>query len=655
MASDPALQSLLESGDRAALEARASILAGRLPGALRLRILPADVSEPRLDENPPLTFASLDLIRRARKSSGPLPAEVHLFGRPDAHLILLERVTDGQGRVIGFLHLSLSTDLLAQALTKVETPGYVELHQPVPKSRPLVLARRGNPALRERGRQQSAHVPGSSWRLLLWLTPAALEGLPVETGSESRLPLLPGSLLAPVLLGGGAGLWWSRRQPRVRVHPGTSYEGAVRAIMEGQYPGMEHLIPGLKRVSGEAPLGKGLEGEDITRITMPGSGDESAELEAVAAKAREAAARDEGEVLDLSGGMEVEELEEGLPEGALEQPDLVLDGEPSAPAPEAAPAAEAAEGDPPASIFRAYDIRGVVGRTLTEEGVYRIGLAIGSEAAQRGQQVIVVARDGRLSGPELSAALIRGLRDSGRDVIDIGMVPTPVLYFATFFLETGSGVMLTGSHNPPDYNGLKIVLGGDTLSGAAITALHERILRNDFTSGEGALQHADIGADYIRRISEDIPVALGRGLKVAVDCGNGVAGALAPSLIRALGHEVIELYCEVDGTFPNHHPDPSQPENLSDLIEAVTGQGADLGLAFDGDGDRLGVVDGEGNIIWPDRQLMLFAIDVLSRNPGADIIFDVKCSGHLKRVIEEHSGRPVMWKTGHSLIKARMK
>ncbi len=648
MARDPSLRSLLQAGDAKALEARAALLAGRLPGVLRLRLLPADISEPRLDENPPLTYASLDLIRRARTSSKPIPAEVHLFGRPNTHLVLLQRVTDAGGRQIGFIHLSLSPDLLGKALARVKTPGYVELRQPLPKRAPLVLASHGDPALKEQGRQHGAPVPGTGWRLVLWLTPDALKGLPAGNGEEGWLPLA-GSLLLLLLLAGGLWFWWSRRQPAVQVHPGTSYEGAVRAIMEGQYPGMEHLIPGLKPgKTGEPLLGKGLEGEDITRITIPAQeGPENAE--AVAAEARRAASGGE-EMLDLSGGMEVEEVKGEIPPEALEQPDLVLDEDTSATTPD-----EAAEEQPPASIFRAYDIRGVVGRTLTEEGVYRIGLAIGSEAHQRGQQGIVVARDGRLSGPELSAALIRGLRESGRDVIDIGMVPTPVLYFATFFLETGSGVMLTGSHNPPDYNGLKIVLGGETLSGEAITALYQRIRQGDFTSGEGGLQHADIGADYIRRISEDIPVALGRGLKVAVDCGNGVAGVLAPHLVRALGHEVIELFCEVDGNFPNHHPDPSQPENLADLIEAVRGQGADLGLAFDGDGDRLGVVDGQGNIIWPDRQMMLFAIDVLSRNPGADIIFDVKCSGHLKRVIEEHSGRPVMWKTGHSLIKAKMK
>jgi phosphomannomutase/phosphoglucomutase len=235
------------------------------------------------------------------------------------------------------------------------------------------------------------------------------------------------------------------------------------------------------------------------------------------------------------------------------------------------------------------------------------------------------------------------------------MVPTPVLYFATHYLDTGSGVMLTGSHNPPQYNGLKIVLNGQALSGEAIKAIQRRMQSQDFTAGEGALEATDIIAEYIQRITEDIPLALDKALRIVVDCGNSVPGVVAPRLLTALGHDVIELYCDVDGNFPNHHPDPSQPGNLTDLIDAVRQNQADLGFAFDGDGDRLGVVDADGNIIWPDRQMMLYARDVLSRNRGAEIIFDVKCSRHLPRVIKAAGGKPVMWKTGHSLIKAKMR
>ena len=306
-------------------------------------------------------------------------------------------------------------------------------------------------------------------------------------------------------------------------------------------------------------------------------------------------------------------------------------------------------------IFRKYDIRGVVGESLTNEIVERIGAAIGTEALEYGEQKIIVGMDGRYSSPELADALIKGLQASGRDVINIGMVPSPVLYFATHFLDTHSGVMITGSHNGPEYNGLKIVLSRNTLSEDAIQKIYTRINSNDISSGQGALHTEDIISEYVRRILDDIPVALGNTYKIVIDCGNGVAGVVAPQIFHALGHDVIELFCDVDGSFPNHHPDPSQPENLQSLINKVKEVQADIGFAFDGDGDRLGVVDGAGNIIWPDRQLMVLAKDVLSRNPGAEIIFDVKCSKHLKKIIEDNDGKPLMWKTGHSFIKSKMK
>ncbi|MGJ7458468.1 phosphomannomutase/phosphoglucomutase [Halomonas sp. RA08-2] len=308
----------------------------------------------------------------------------------------------------------------------------------------------------------------------------------------------------------------------------------------------------------------------------------------------------------------------------------------------------------PASIFRAYDIRGIVDDTLTESTVERIGRAIGSEAAARGESTVVVARDGRLSGPRLQAALTRGLNAAGRDVIDIGMVPTPVLYFATHVLDgTASGVMVTGSHNPPDYNGFKIVLSGETLSGDAITALHTRIVEQDLAEGQGSVREVDVRNAYLARILSDARLA--RPLKAVVDCGNGVAGELGPQLIEKLGAETIPLFAEIDGTFPNHHPDPGKPENLVDLIRTVKETGADIGLAFDGDGDRLGVITPSGRLIYPDHLMMAFAEDMLERNPGAKVIFDVKCTGNLARVIDEAGGEPEMWRTGHSLIKARMK
>jgi len=305
-------------------------------------------------------------------------------------------------------------------------------------------------------------------------------------------------------------------------------------------------------------------------------------------------------------------------------------------------------------IFKAYDIRGIVGQSLTPETAKLIGRALGSEALARKQSKIIVARDGRLSGPQLVGALSQGIASTGVDVINIGMVPTPVLYFATYHLGTHSGVMVTGSHNPPDYNGFKMVLGGDTLSGEDIQSLKLRIENDDFEKGKGTITVADVRESYLERITGD--VKLEREMKIVVDCGNGVAGELAPELFRRLGCDVTELYCDIDGSFPNHHPDPSKPENLGELIEAVTAtDDMDVGLAFDGDGDRLGVVTPKGEIIWPDRQLILLARALLADNPGGEIIYDVKCSRTVEAAIHDAGGKPTMWKTGHSFIKKKLK
>ena len=305
------------------------------------------------------------------------------------------------------------------------------------------------------------------------------------------------------------------------------------------------------------------------------------------------------------------------------------------------------------SIFRAYDIRGIVDEGLTEETVEQVGRAVGSESQKRGADSIVVGRDGRLSGPRLQQALMNGLQASGMKVIDIGQAPTPVIYFAAYHLNAGSCVAVTGSHNPPNYNGLKIVAAGETLAADAIQDLRHRIEAGDLMEGEGSVRSVDVLADYQQRITED--VQLNRSLKLVVDCGNGVAGRTAPDLLRALGCEVTELYCEVDGNFPNHHPDPSKLENVAELRERVVAEGADLGLAFDGDGDRLGVIDSEGNLIFPDRQMMLYAQEILARNPGGEVIYDVKCSRNLPEIIKRAGGKPIMWKTGHSFIKKKLK
>jgi phosphomannomutase/phosphoglucomutase len=306
-------------------------------------------------------------------------------------------------------------------------------------------------------------------------------------------------------------------------------------------------------------------------------------------------------------------------------------------------------------LFKAYDIRGIVGKSLTVEATRLIGAAFGTEALAKDVREIAVGRDGRLSGPKLRDALIEGIRSTGVGVVDVGMVATPMLYFATYELGTQSGIEITGSHNPPEYNGLKMVLAGEAMFGEGLQRLRQRIERGDLVRAQqpGALRTADVTDAYLKRIAGDVKLA--RKMKIAVDCGNGVAGAMAPALYRALGCDVVELFCDVDGTFPNHHPDPAHLENLADLQRALRETDAELGLAFDGDGDRLGVVTKGGEVIFPDRQMMLFARGVLAEQPGAQIIYDVKCSRHLAREIKARGGVPLMWRTGHSLIKAKLR
>ena len=606
-----------QDADAATLRAVAAEKEPLFDQALKLRYLnPGSYSQDD-SEVPPLSYASLDMLNKAETTS-QINTEVHLFGAINQHVVMIERVVNNAFELIGLLHLSLNVSLLNDLLNGIDLDnGYAELTQRA-AGKTLVLAKIGDESQRQ-GAATTVSVNDTRWIIAYWSgsSPIMSEG----GASSSIIPII---LIVLALLLIGAGVYF------VVIKKGSSssedvgdlltYEGAVRAIAEGAHAGVEQLIPHLPKAdritTNLKPLSQGINTDDATMIVMPPSEPEASASETT----------DQADTFDITAEPEQE--------SAPSEPEQ----------PQIAPV-----------IFRAYDIRGVVGETLTEAAVYEIARANGTMAHERGQQGIVVARDGRDSSPELCEALIKGLTSTGRDVIDIGMVPTPVLYFATYHLETGSGVMVTGSHNAAEYNGLKIMLGGNTLSGDDIKDIQNRTISGEHAVGQGDVRHADISADYVRRITEDIPVALGSSLKIVVDCGNGVAGTLAPQLLNAIGHDVIELYCDIDGKFPNHHPDPSQPENLKDLVDKVKAEGADVGFAFDGDGDRLGLVDGEGNIIWPDRQLMLLAKDVLSRNQGANIIFDVKCSRYLKSIIESNGGVPMMWKTGHSFIKNKMK
>lgn len=307
---------------------------------------------------------------------------------------------------------------------------------------------------------------------------------------------------------------------------------------------------------------------------------------------------------------------------------------------------------PDKGVFRAYDIRGIVGAAFNDDVVYAVGRALGNQAHEQGVKKFALGRDARESSPGFAKAMAQGLLDSGIDVVDIGIVPSPVLYFATHHLDTNSGVMITGSHNPSDYNGIKMVLNGTTLSDGGIAKIYQDIIAGQFVDGAGSYSEQNILSAYMQTILDRVKLA--RPLKVVIDCGNGVGGLTAPHLFKSLGCEVTELYCDVDGRFPNHHPDPTVPKNMVDLIAEVKKQGADCGFGFDGDADRMGFVTNDGELIWPDRYMMVLAKDVLSRNPGADIVYDVKSTNHLADAITQAGGNPVMYKTGHSILKAKM-
>ncbi|KAF0191618.1 MAG: phosphomannomutase / phosphoglucomutase [Gammaproteobacteria bacterium] len=605
LAADPIIARALQWGDEPMLRQREAELNLMFPAALRVALLEPDITESASGggDFPRLSFADIELIRQAASRTAT-PLETHMFGTTQQHIDMVARVEGPANDIAGgFVLLSFNVATVGDALKSlIVAPAYAEIVQRAQGSE-QVLAADGDSALRDGGAPLRRPIPGTRWELVYW----------------------------PAVSGAGLGsqeFWWPFAVAVILL--------GVVIVAVGRY------LSGLVRTDLLTLID--IVGEK--NVARPPDSDHTMRLK------------------NFEGAAEIlTSMTPSMPTTSYRKPARAYTPDSDAPvglmyqdknsvSVDTLEVADRAQ-VPVGSIFKAYDIRGIVGVTLTPEIVYDIGRAIGSEAFDRGQQGVIVARDGRLSGPEFTEALVRGLCASGRDVIDIGLVPTPVLYFATHYMNTASGVMITGSHNPPEYNGMKIVLRGDTLSGTAIQALRERIEKQNFRTGAGSIKLMSVASDYIQRIASDI--RLSRPLKVVVDCGNGAAGDVAPQLLQALGCDVTELFCDIDGNFPNHHPDPSQPENLQDLIRHVKQQGADIGLAFDGDGDRLGVIDSSGEIIWPDRQMMLYARDVLSRNPGAEIIFDVKCSRNLAKSIKSDGGRPVMWKTGHSLIKARMK
>ncbi|HAZ60028.1 MAG TPA: hypothetical protein DCY89_00480 [Gammaproteobacteria bacterium] len=632
-------------------EALAARLGAGLKNVRVLRILQPGHYELDVRKNPPLTYAALELLRSAEVSGRSPPVELVAAGTPDEHLLMVERVTDAEGKLLGFLQVAWDTVVVqGWAAALAERRGYEEIRQPIPGAPPVVLLRDGG--LGAPSSTEPVLLPISDSRLLLVLWPAnalPLGATPLPSGDLVWVLGLAGLVLFAVLLA----LWRVRQgSPRQPVSRGQSvvFDGAVRAVLSGRHPGLERLLPALPagvRVEPPAdaphPPERDARPAEAPALFKPDLALDGSSPEAVADLASSVVQGMHEHLADTGLTIDFSDFESTTQEFAA-----------TADAGSMATAEEEVE-RVPRSLFRAYDIRGIAGEELTEDVAYAIGRALGSEAEVRGQSSVVVARDGRLSSPELTQAVIEGLMDTGREVIDIGLAPSPVLYFATHYLDTRTGIMVTGSHNPAEWNGFKLVLDGETLSGAAVEGLRLRINRGEYHTGKGRRVQANMLPEYIRRVSEDIPVALTRPFNIVVDAGNSVAGLVAPPLLRALGHDVVELNCEVDGNFPSHDPDPSQAENLLELQGRVMAEDADFGLAFDGDGDRLGFVAENGEIVWADQLLMLLARDVLTRCPGAPVLFDVKCSRALERVVSAAGGRPVMTRTGHSFIRAEMK
>ncbi|MEW8255555.1 MAG: phosphomannomutase/phosphoglucomutase [Candidatus Thiodiazotropha taylori] len=583
-------------------------LAKLVPEALKVRLLPLGFSEPDTSATPNMGYASLLLLRQAEESSRTIAAEVHQFGTPHQHIAVASSVRDQLGEVKGVLHVAYPTQEFQSLLDALGSlSGRIEWQQVIPGKPPLMLAAKGGTATSKSQPDGVISIAGSIWQIAYWGSVGTVLD-PVALGMQAA-PAAILFLLAAVLL-----MMLSGRMTKALKMDQASILSLVEALVVGRPPKSQSAL-----LSDLQPTFDVMEHQIREyRSNQAGKG-----------ASRTAATTGQTEM-----GISVEE---GLPTVETAHEATAL----------------APKVDISATIFRAYDIRGVVGETFSEDVVALLGQGFGSEVFERGHSAVVVGRDARNSSERLQSALIQGLQSSGRDVIDLGLVPTPLLHYAVHELDAECGAMITGSHNPSQYNGLKMIISGESPSSEAIQGLRRRIDADQLLVGEGSFDSRDIIEDYIERVVSD--VRMGQSLKVVVDCGNGAASVVAPELYRQLGCEVVELYCDVDGDFPNHHPDPGDPSNMADLQKAVVDHQAALGIAFDGDGDRIGLVDSSGKIIWPDRLLMYLAIDVLTREPGGDIIYDVKCTRHLANVVLSNGGRPLMWKSGHSMLKQKMK
>ena len=614
IANSEAVINEITQADEVRLRDLEKVIASQIPKALSVFVFPLKQAVANNDINPPLSFSGLDMITRAEQGQN-LSVEAHQFNG-SAYLQSVKAVRNNTGRLIGTIAVAQSLDYLSSQLGGIDgTKGNLLIQQQFDGAPVQNLVTYGT-----KNSNQLINLTLNHPHWSLTFQPA--DELAYATILSTNMLWLFFAVLAvvsmlPILLAG------QRLQIALR-QDANSFARLIQNVFTGQKT---------TTVDFEFAIFNTL-AKTINRMRMGRQGAKSADPS------------QQGSVLDIGLARPVNADEvENFDIPMMDSDNDLLGMRQNSKASSQVNVSE--------SIFRAYDIRGIYGQTLNIETATQIGLAIGSEAYDRGEQSIIVGRDGRLSSPELTQALIRGLAASGRDIIDIGVVPTPVCYFACEHLRTSSCVMVTGSHNPGNFNGFKVVIGGNALSDDEIKGLYHRIENQNFLSGNGSTTTQDVSGAYIGRICDDVKAQ--RPLKVVIDCGNGVAGNVAPQLVKGIGCHVLPLFCDVDGNFPNHHPDPADPKNLQDLTRTVVETRADLGLAFDGDGDRIGIVTSSGKIVFADRLLMLLAKQVLQTNKGATILFDVKSSRRLKNILLGFAGKPVMWKTGHSFIKRKMK
>lgn len=624
IAASPLALDAINGSTSDAMEAEVTI-ATMMPFADRVRLIPS--GQAKTDQGfPPFTFIALDLVKRIEAGETVPPEAISSQPRleGDKWIIMGSPVRSRDGSIRGTLFVYLKSSALTSDVTD-GAKGQVAVMQMVgSEPRPFATAGSGGGGL-----VFTTELNNPKWSVQY--TPA---GIPAES-TPGNIIFYLAPPIAMLLLALGA-IVYSAGQTGSAIQKNLSKLGAqIAKVSSGKYDtSVDYTLPGF--ADQDSKLKQFLE-RAPTKTEDSGTAPKRQSKRVKPPPKKQPEEIVEIEMTDDDDFEEIEEFEVDDFDEAVAAANNGVSTEDTTNI---------------AHIFRAYDIRGVVGEDLSEDIARTIGMAIGSEAEARGQQALVVGCDGREYSPALAEALIEGLTASGRDVINVGAVPTPVLYYATHTSTTRSGVMVTGSHNPPEYNGFKIVLDGKTLVDQDIAALYERVQSGNFSSGSGSVSDMDIVPDYMDAIADDVVVA--QPLKVVIDCGNGIAGSIAPELLDSLGCEAIPLFCEVDGSFPNHHPDPTKPENLADLISTVQSQGADLGIGLDGDGDRLVAVTAEGDIVWPDRMLMLFAKDVVSRNPGSDVVYDVKCTRHLNSVISGFGGRPIISRSGHSFVKEKI-